>query len=284
MPEWARSTFQDFLDHTEILAQLLELTIGSISTVPNMPELVRALAVLESPVGSGNLLSPEASARIEAADRRAKLAQREIESDFNLLHSQAVTSLWSGLEDVVRTFVARWLLNLPTTRTGSPWAELKVKVGEYEQLDDEQKAYHLVELIEQTTAASLKRGVNRFECLLDGLGLSGPLSEDLRDAIFEMKQVRNIIAHRRGIADRRFCQFCPDFQLAPGKMVLVSHKMWHKYFGAAHGYILEIVFRTGEKFGDVEIRDRTRRATGACPVLLEPHDDRSPCPPGSDGE
>ena len=125
-------------------------------------------------------------------------------------------------------------------------------------MDDEEKAHYLVGLVEQNAAAPLKRGVNRFECLLELLGLGGPIDEKVRDAIFEMQQVRNVIVHRRGIADTRFCRSCPSFQLSPSGRVMVSHPMWEKYHRATLEYFIEIMCRTADKFGDSAMRERLR--------------------------
>jgi hypothetical protein len=253
-PDWVPRIFRNFLDHTRVLAEVLELTCGGISMVRATPNAIRALGKY-----SGDE-SDHVRAEIAAAERRAALAQREVDSGFHIVHSQAVVSLWSSLEDVIRTFVAQWLINVPETRANPPWSVLKVTVGEYEQLDDEEKAYLLVGLIEQNTAAALKGGVNRFECLLGHLGLSGPVAKKVRDSLYEMQQVRNVIAHTRGVADTRFCKSCPGFTLRPGDALLVSHKMFNRYFDAVHSYILEVIFRSGEKFGDTEMRAQSNRS------------------------
>ena len=259
-PQWVRSTIRDFVDHTETLHEVLALTIVGISVIRLQPKLVRAAYAVDEPGHPEDSISAEVKNKIAAAEHRAKLAQREVESDFNIVHSQAVVTLWSALEDSVRTFVAQWLMNLPQVKFEPPWADLKVKIGEYEPLDDEEKAHYLVGLAEQNVAAPLKRGVNRFECLLERLGLGGPVEEKVRDAIFEMQQVRNVIAHRRGIADSRFCRACPSFQLSAGGRVMVSHHMWEKYHRATLEYFIEIMCRTADKFGDLAMRERLRPA------------------------
>src|SRR5580658_3497883 len=38
MPQWARSTFKDFLDHTKTLGEVLHLTMGGISMVRPLPK------------------------------------------------------------------------------------------------------------------------------------------------------------------------------------------------------------------------------------------------------
>jgi len=254
MPEWARSTFREFLDYAMVLQEVLELTIAGISLIRATPQAIRVLH------DTGRPHEPDIELQITAAEHRAKLAQREVDSDFNIVHSQAVVALWSALEDVIRTFVARWLMNVPQTKSEPPWSELKIKLGEYESFDDEPKSYYLVGLVEQNTGAPLKQGVTRFESLLEKLSLDGVLDERVRRKLFEMQQVRNVIAHRRGIADTRFARACPDLGVSPGQLVAVSHSMWHAYTQATHKYFLEIIFRTGEKFGDLTIRERSDRA------------------------
>jgi len=148
---WAKSTFEDFTDHTVIVAEVIEMTVSGLSMIRGGPEAVRALHVIHTvdsaPPGYAEDAYPaDVKAKIAAAEHRGSLAQREVDSDFNIVHSQAVISLWSALEDVIRTLVARWLLNVPKTKAESPWADLKVRVGDYEQLDDEEKPYYLWQL------------------------------------------------------------------------------------------------------------------------------------------
>ena len=205
----------------------------------------------------GKLTSPE----IDAAEYRATLAQREVDSGFNTVHSQGVLALWSALEDLVKTFAVRWLAEILETRREPPWSDLRIKLGEYEQLDEEQKGYYLVDAAEQNTGTAFRRGVNRFECLLEKLGLSGPVGDEIAKLVFEMQQLRNVIAHRRGVADMRFCESCPTYGATVGKKVIVSQDKYSAYIGAAVGYVGELIFRTGEKFGDCEIRERAERAS-----------------------
>jgi hypothetical protein len=270
MPDWAKRTFADFLDDTQALYEVLHLCVQGISVATRMPALVRALRsdptdYQEGEIAGAARLAKLTSPEIDAAEYRAALAQREVDNGFNTVHSQGVLSLWSALEDLVKTFVARWLAEIPETRREPPWSDLRIKLGEYEQLDEDQKGYYLVDLAEQNTGAAFRRGVNRFECLLEKLGLSGPVSDEIAKLVFEMQQVRNVIAHRRGVADKRFCESCPTYGVTVGKKVIVSHDKYSAYIGATHGYVGELIFRTGEKFGDCEIRERAERGSQHIP-------------------
>ena len=102
------------------MAEVLALTIGGISVTRLQPKFVRAAYAVDEPGYPEDSISAEVKNEIAAAEHRAKLTQREVESDFNIVHSQAVVTLWSALEDSVRTFVARWLMNLPEVKLEPP--------------------------------------------------------------------------------------------------------------------------------------------------------------------
>jgi hypothetical protein len=52
-----------------------------------------------------------------------------------------------------------------------------------------------------------------------------------------------------------------SYGVAVGKKVMVSHEKYSAYIGAVRRYVGELIFRTGEKFGDGEIRQRARLAS-----------------------
>jgi hypothetical protein len=97
MPGWASRTFTDFLDDTQTLTEVLHLCIQGVSLITRMPPLVRALhsdptdyqdGEIKAAARLGKLTGPE----IDAAEHRATLAQREVDSGFNTVHSQGI--LW----------------------------------------------------------------------------------------------------------------------------------------------------------------------------------------------
>jgi hypothetical protein len=272
LPEWATAPFRDFMNHVELLWQVLHLTIHGISMLPKMPDLVQALADadeaqekrLESRAGlvqneAAIARRKELESRTERVRKEAAIAHREVESDFPIVHSQHVVALWSSLEATLHRFVAQWLMNRPKTLLEEPWSDLKVRIGDYETSDREQKAEYVIDALERTLGLGLKQGVNRFESVVAALGLKGSVEDGVKNAIFELQQVRNAIVHRRGLADHRLCTRCPSLRLKPGQQVLVSHEMARKYSEAVDGYAAELVYRCGEFFGVKDIRETARK-------------------------
>ena len=120
---------------------------------------------------------------------------------------------------------------------------LKVKLGEYEALTVEERAFYVVGLFEREVGVPLKSGVGRFESLLELIGLGGPVPEQIKRTMFELSQVRNLLVHQRGIVDRRFLEHCPWFTLSLGDSVIINHQQFAIYEQAVFAYTSELVQR-----------------------------------------
>ena len=245
-PDWALDSFERLLDHIEEAAELLHLSMRGVAVLRAMPKVVEALANAkpDDPVDGH-----DPQARLERAKSEASLAQREVENEFPLLHAQATVSLWGDLENSVRTFVAQWLRNAPEAKVVDAVSKLKVCLGEYEAMDEEDRCYYITERLEQELESRNRRGVARFEALLQPFGLAGAVPEDTERILFELYHVRNVLVHRRGVADRKLVQACPWLGLAPGDQVRVSHEQYARYHGAVAAYALELIVRVAGRFG-----------------------------------
>jgi hypothetical protein len=252
-PEWAFRPLSDFLDHAVLLDQVLHITRAGISTLLMAPGAVEWLAEQD-----GTTDQHEFEESLKAAKFQAELAEREISSDFPIIHSQAVVSIWSGLENLIHTLLAQWVMNRPDTLLRPAWKNLKITLGDYEALDQEEKAHYVVGILEQTLAAPLRQGVNRFETLLSTIGLDGYVPEEIKRPIFEMQQCRNVIVHKRGIVDKRFCDACPWLKMTAGERLSVGHKVYRAYDEAAGRYMIEVMYRTAAFFGYKDVPDRPR--------------------------
>jgi len=158
-------------------------------------------------------------------------------------------ALWSGLEHFVKGLIALWITLRKDAVTAPAIQRLKVKIGDYLQLSQTERAHYLVALLEQDLASPLKRGVSRFETLLEPFSLSGSLPEGCAKVIFELQQVRNAVAHSNGIVDRRLRTECPWLNAKLNKPVTVTGEMVCKYYAAVMEYTLTIFYRVGDRYG-----------------------------------
>lgn len=269
VPERTSQPFRDFREHSELLWQMLHVTMRGVSSLIRAPQLLEALANLDrveretkngAVVGNGDT---EAHARIEVAKKEAKLAQREVASGFPIIHAQFVVALWSAMEALLHRFTVQWIVDRPETLLQEPWSNLKIRLGDYGVPSEDQRAEYLFEVLEQSLGSHLRQGLNRFEAVFAALGLGGSVDERVKRTIFELQQVRNVIAHKRGVADRRFCLACPWLSLEVGRPVTVSHEMAQEYVHAVSEYAAELVFRTAEFFGVDDIRTRSSHSLAA---------------------
>jgi hypothetical protein len=252
-PDWALGPFEALVDYAENLWNVLHLSLDGISMLRSRPRAIEVLAEVKAE-------DSETASRLASAKRIAELAQREVDTNFPVVHAQFVVALWGSMESFLSRFAAQWILNRPETLREDPWCTLKIRLGDYEQGDSEQKTQYLVEVLEQSLGSHLKQGVNRFEAVISALGVAGnPGEESVKEAIFELQQIRNVIVHKQGTADRRLCTTCPWLNLAIGQQVQVTHDMCAKYHDAAMAYVVELIFRTSEFFGDLGHRERTRK-------------------------
>jgi hypothetical protein len=156
---------------------------------------------------------------------------------------------------MVRATIVAWLENDAQSFKIDVIGKLRVRVGEYETLGQDEKYHYIAQLLESEVAAGLRNGVDRFEALLKPFGLDGPIPEKLRRDIFEFGQIRNVIVHRGGHTDRQLSIACPWLEFPLGEELPVGRAHFDRYRGAAHSYVVLLICRVGERFGhDVTTR------------------------------
>ena len=252
IPNWVTSHFESALEAEESLIRAISISRSGIFLVTRMPRLNKAVARVQGK----NEPDPERQKAIEAD---AALAESEIENDFPVLHSLATVGLWSWLEHLVKGVAIEWLKHNPALLSSQPFNRLRVKLSDYASLTKSEQSAYIIELLEQETTSSLKRGINRFESLLDPFGLSGAVTAETSDSIFELQQIRNAIAHQNGRCDRKLKASCPWLKLKIGSSISISHSQLSRYSNACMNYGLLLLYRIGD-FHGVNLRDDTADA------------------------
>ena len=116
-------------------------------------------------------------------------------------------------------------------------------------MDTEERCFYVVDLLERELEPQRRRGVARFESLLQPFGISGQVPADVEKGLFELYHIRNVLVHRRGIADRKLVQACPSLGLSVGDQVVVTPDVYARYNGCVAKYVLELVVRIAGRFG-----------------------------------
>lgn len=253
MPRWAIQPFRDFLNHTQEVVQLAHVSARGLAMLRGAPELMEAVQKAEADEielseGDRNISSEDAAKRLEQVREEAKLARQEVDKGFPLLYSPTLVSLWSSLEDLMHTFLAAWVTHTPGAKQAEALQKLKVKLSEYEALDEEEKGFYIVELLEREGRSPLKQGASRFEHLLDSFDLAGAVDSDVRESLFEMNHIRNVLVHRRGVVDKRFVDACPHLGFSIGDSVSVDRRSFDRYSNSVAKYVLQVFSRVRDCF------------------------------------
>jgi hypothetical protein len=235
MLSWQQAPFDRFVDYTKQAHRLLHLTIHGIQILSTRDELVDKIQDYDAVVTSNDLeldvgkKSPEQVAELDQARSEAAFARTEIENDFPKLRAHSLVDLWGALEVLVEDVLAAWLTHSPELLSRNEIARLRVPFGEFQRLEGEERSRFLVQELSRDRKADLKGGVTRFEILLDIVGLGGEVRDSLRRDIWEAHQVRNSIAHRTGLVDRRLLTACPWITLRIGEPVPLHAAIHERY-------------------------------------------------------
>ena len=201
--------------------------------------------------------------KISEAQAVSDLAQSEIDNGFPLLHEQATVALWSSLEALVRRLISLWLVNHRESWQVEEIRRLKIGIGDYESLELLDRCYWVADMFDQEAGGPLRKGAARFESLLAPFGLSGPIPEEVRRALFELCEVRNSVVHRRGFVDKRLLDTCPWLGRSLGEKLTIKHEMWSAYEKAVGGYVLELIERMRVRDGlDRFVQSADEASTG----------------------
>jgi len=246
VPDWVTDPFSDFLDHQKTVSDLVHLSMRGISMLRGLPKAVEVLARVHA---DDSQRGDSGAQELEHARNLAALAQQEIDRSFPLLHAQAAVSLWTSLESLIRGFLASWLANEPAARDAEAVRKIKIPLAEFQDMPTDERWYYIVDLLDAEVQGPLKQGISRFEASLSVFGLGGAVEDDVRKDLFELCNVRNVLIHRRGVADRRLVKACPWLALKPGDPVAVTHEALGRYMASATRYVITLMTRVWAHFG-----------------------------------
>ena len=221
----AMDNWESYLESTRTLVTLTYDGLNFAQSMPQVSELV----------GVGEEKSKELKAK-------ALKATEHIEQGFSILHAHSLLGLWGALECFVEDIFKARLLSDPSLLAHSKFAKLKLPVDVFLMSDADRVTAIATEFTRHTNA-DLGHGVGRFERLLEPVNLAGEVPREIRDAIYEAQQIRNVWAHRAGIADTRFCESCPNFPVSIGEKVAVSKEKFDDFVSSAEEYGFLIIKR-----------------------------------------
>ena len=220
-----------FLIRAKELLEFTKMARSAIAETTGIPRLIEAMTKA----------NPKHKEGIEPAKRLAEIAQAEVDSGFAILHSINVVLLWGAMESATRDFLVAWLVKYPEARQVEGIAKLRVKVGEYESFNSEDRMRYLVGLLEREYGAALRPGISRFTKLLHLFGIVPELDNEVRKCLMEMSAVRNVIVHRASIVDQRFIDLCAWTNWKVGDKVQIADAQLQNYLDAQLTFLDQVI-------------------------------------------
>jgi hypothetical protein len=255
VPEWLMAPLQNFIDHQKRLADFyqfsrsgFEMAIFSASRVKELREqLARATADCEAKnkeLGI-DITYPldEDDDNYTATQNRAEKAKREVDAGYPILHELHTVILWSSLEWFVEEFLISWMEYEPSAMQLDEIRKIKISISDYESVQGMEKYYYILQELQHTLKTPFKRGAEQFESVLNIFGLSGEIGDIVKTGLIELESVRNVLLHRKGIIDARFCRACPWLKAKIGTRIVVGETEWYRYIAAAFDYVKGVLER-----------------------------------------
>lgn len=159
------------------------------------------------------------------AERDALFLKRETEDGFPITWSQTAVAIWGQLEAFVEDFAAVVIEFEPELLLRKDLSKINVPIGDYLHADDERHLLvvrQMQQMKSESPSGTRTRGVNQFEDMFKRLDVAGEPDRSVCDTLLELNGVRNVFAHRRGIADRRFAKDIPQFGVNVGERIKID--------------------------------------------------------------
>ena len=245
MPPWCRVGFETYREATLHVLELLLVVQDALARAPQALALAVAVDNLRlataKPIEEPAVESREA--RLVRERHLANVAQKEAESGYSSVTALWTIAVWGYLEAHVEDILATWMKHRQSALQVQVVREVKIPLADYLSASDDERFAILVQEVERKQGAGAQQGIGRFAPLLDALELSAAVPPDVRRDMFEFHNVRNSLAHRRGVADRRLVTACPWLGLSVGDPVRVSLEQLAQYIMASATYMTGIANR-----------------------------------------
>lgn len=244
-PHWAIHPFEDALTWIHETATLRTLAVRGITLVRAIPPLVDALEQLHGDEATPPLAQlPD----LHQTRQEAELAERELDHNFPLLHSQGVIALWATLEAMHHNLLANWLMHVKGARELAEVRAIHIPAALERPVEEQDRWLYVVGKLEHRAGARQMEGVSRFEVLLDLFGLEGAVETRLRRDLLELQQIRDALVHRRGLADRKLLEICPWLEYPITSRINIHRDDFERYFASVADYITNLIYRVGRHF------------------------------------
>lgn len=246
IPDYAIEPLKRCLHSVFTMYKLLHLSIHGLGIISKRPEMVQRIITLTEECGQE--VTEELKADLVKVTNDAGFTNSERDQDFPLLHAFTLVGIWAALESGIEDMLVGILCNEPAVLATYGFGRIRIPLSKYEQLDKEERMRFLLSELEREETSGLAQGINAFENILYVFDLSGSVSSAIRDELWKLSNLRNVIVHRDSRADRRLVENCPAMNLKIGDRVLVSHEAFASITNQVTNYIIILIRRLATRY------------------------------------
>ncbi len=257
---WWKEPVRVFAEYVEDERDLIELSRVSV-------EMLRTERATSRQLQDAS----DTLTRAVPATKLVARAQAESQTDHPLLHGHSLVAIWSALETMVGDLIEAWLLSWPSARTHV--GALVAVSGLHGLPPDEWAAGARQALDRRYQKLNQKirspRRLDHYEWLLAAVGLVAAAQDDdarMAQNLWEMQQIRNAFAHKRGSADARLVANCPHLGFKVKDQIRIDRHAWEDFLVTTVLYADVIVRRMKRELG---LSDWLR--SSAAPAIRYPH-------------
>jgi hypothetical protein len=236
IPSWLLPPYHRCVKRLKDESRSLHLSIYGLEQVARLPEVIEILIKYDEWGKKIEQDSDDALSRLEEAKQHAEWIAREAATGFPILHSHSIVGIWGILEVFCEDFAVMWLENVPEAWEIPQVTKLKIPLSHYHRLSESERPRFTVSELSRSTSSDLRRGVGKLKSLLEVFSLAPTVGQNVNRALHELCQVRNVIVHCGGIADKTLIDECPWLGLEVGEPIDFYHPVYGWYFSAAMRY------------------------------------------------
>jgi hypothetical protein len=170
--------------------------------------------------------------------------KRQADYGFPYLFGLAAIRLVGMLENYVQQLLVEHLGRSDPASWGPRLKNLKGPLADLVGLSREDQAEVLADAMAQLLTRAERVGIGRYEGLLAEVGLGGSVDAEIRLAIHELVEIRNVLVHRGGRVDAQVVERGASCGWALGELVRVTDRLYRRWLVAVQGYVFVLLART----------------------------------------
>ncbi len=178
----------------------------------------------------------------EGGLRLTSFTDDQAKKDYPYLFALVSVRLWAMAEAAARETLVEAIKKPSGPPERSKLGKVRGPIGQIVGADPNTQMDLVADALWQSPEGRF-RGIERFDAVLELIGLGGSPPSPVNDILLELSEIRHCVVHRGGLMDRRFLEACPWIQMNPGSLLPTSLKRYWFHRTATYWYILDLVRR-----------------------------------------